>query len=185
MAQRDQLAWVFGGHDACNAGHAQHIALFHGAVSARQQRLRRVHGDDAVGHSLPVVTGFALTSTITALPAASKWVRFFSFIFFHLDKALPFGRAGKAERLCLRGFSAMPKAAVGPVAFGAVQAQAALAQPGDVLGGDGVVRQQTGQQQVKKWCAWRTSRSRAGRTPAHRPDSSQGTWHPAAPVRHR
>ena len=43
----------------------------------------------------------------------------------------------------------MSKAAVRPVAHFAVQAQAALAQAGDILGGDGVIRQQTGQQQVK------------------------------------
>ena len=42
----------------------------------------------------------------------------------------------------------MSKAAVRPVAHFAVQAQAALAQAGDILGGDGVIRQQTGQQQV-------------------------------------
>ena len=43
----------------------------------------------------------------------------------------------------------MPKAAVRPVAHFAVQAQAALAQAGDILGGDGVICQQARQQQVK------------------------------------
>ena len=43
----------------------------------------------------------------------------------------------------------MSEAAVGPVALGAAQAEAALAQTGDILGGDGVIGQQAGQQQVK------------------------------------
>ena len=44
-----------------------------------------------------VVTGFALTSTITALPAASKCVRLLSFIFFHLSKAFPSGELAKPK----------------------------------------------------------------------------------------
>ena len=43
----------------------------------------------------------------------------------------------------------MAEAAVGPVAFRTAQAQPALAQPGNVLGGDGGIGQQAGQQQVK------------------------------------
>ena len=44
------------------------------------------------------VTGFALTSTITALPAASKCVRLFSLIlFFHLSKAPPSGELAKQK----------------------------------------------------------------------------------------
>ena len=43
----------------------------------------------------------------------------------------------------------MSEAAVGPVALGAAKAQAALAQAGDILSGDGVIGQQAGQQQVK------------------------------------
>ena len=42
----------------------------------------------------------------------------------------------------------MPKSAVGPVALGAAKAQAALAQTGNVFGGDGIVGQQAGQQRV-------------------------------------
>ena len=44
----------------------------------------------------------------------------------------------------------MPKSAVGPVALGAAQAQAALAQAGNVLGGDGIIGQQARQQQMKE-----------------------------------
>ena len=43
----------------------------------------------------------------------------------------------------------MPKSAVGPVALGAAKAETTLAQTGNILGGDGIVGQQTGQQQVK------------------------------------
>ena len=37
--------------------------------------------------------------------------------------------------------SAMPKSAVGPVALGAAKAETALAQTGNILGGDGIVGQ--------------------------------------------
>ena len=37
----------------------------------------------------------------------------------------------------------MPKSAVGPVALGAAKAETALAQTGNIFGGDGIVGQQT------------------------------------------
>ena len=43
----------------------------------------------------------------------------------------------------------MPKPAVGPGAGAAAKAEAALAQAGNVVGGDGVLGQQPGQQQIK------------------------------------
>ena len=52
MAQRDELAGALGGHDAGNAGHAQHIAFFHGAALHGGECLG-IHGDDAVGGGLP------------------------------------------------------------------------------------------------------------------------------------
>ena len=54
----------------------------------------------------------------------------------------------------------MAEAAVGPVAFRTAQAQPALAQPGNVLGGDGGIGQQAGQQQVKNRSAARETGSR-------------------------
>ena len=52
MAQRDQLTGAFGGHDACNARHTQHIALFHGAALHGGKGLG-VHGNNAVCSSFP------------------------------------------------------------------------------------------------------------------------------------
>ena len=52
MAQRDQLTGAFGGHDACNARHAQHIALFYGAALHGGKGLG-VHGNNAVCSSFP------------------------------------------------------------------------------------------------------------------------------------
>ena len=52
MTQRDELAGALGGHDAGNAGHAQHIAFLHGAALHGGECLG-VHGDDAVGGGLP------------------------------------------------------------------------------------------------------------------------------------
>ena len=52
MTQRDELAGALGGHDAGNAGHAQHIAFLHGAALHSGECLG-VHGDDAVGGGLP------------------------------------------------------------------------------------------------------------------------------------
>ena len=52
MTEGDQLAGALGGHDAGDAGDAQHIAFLDGAALHSGKGLR-VHGDDAVGHSLP------------------------------------------------------------------------------------------------------------------------------------
>ena len=52
VAQRDQLTGALGGHDACNARHTQHIALFHGAALHGGKGLG-VHGNNAVGSGFP------------------------------------------------------------------------------------------------------------------------------------
>ena len=52
MTEGDQLAGALGGHDAGDAGDAQHIALLDGAALHSGKGLR-IHGDDAVGYSLP------------------------------------------------------------------------------------------------------------------------------------
>ena len=52
VAQGDQLAGALGGHDAGYPGHAQHIALFHGAALHGGKGIR-IHGNDAVGRGLP------------------------------------------------------------------------------------------------------------------------------------
>ena len=58
MAQRDQLAGAFGGHNAGDAGHAQHVALFHRAALHGGKGFG-VHGKDAPGRSLPGGDRFA------------------------------------------------------------------------------------------------------------------------------
>ena len=98
MAQGDQLAGALGRHDACNAGHAQHVALLGGAVPNSGKGCR-IHSDDAAGHSLPCSDG--LFAHIHHHGAAGR-IKMRKFCFahnFYLDKALPFGRAGKAVRL--------------------------------------------------------------------------------------
>ena len=98
MAQGDQLAGALGRHDACNAGHAKHVALLGGAVPNSGKGCR-IHSDDAAGHSLPCSDG--LFAHIHHHGAAGR-IKMRKFCFahnFYLDKALPFGRAGKAVRL--------------------------------------------------------------------------------------
>jgi hypothetical protein len=65
--------WFLGGHDAGNAGDAQHIAFLGRAAGDDGQRGRR-HHDAAFGHGDAVGVGLAPTSTMWACPCASKWV---------------------------------------------------------------------------------------------------------------
>ena len=48
MAQRDEVAGLFGGHDGGDAGYAQHVAFFCGAVLHNRQGFG-LHGDEAFG----------------------------------------------------------------------------------------------------------------------------------------
>ena len=49
MAQGDEVAGLFGGHDGGDAGDAQHVAFFGGAVLHNGQGFG-FHGDAAFGH---------------------------------------------------------------------------------------------------------------------------------------
>ena len=71
MAQRDQLTGSFCGHDARNAGHAQHIALFHGAALHGSKGFG-VHGDDAVGSGFPGGDGLCAHIHHHGIPGSIK-----------------------------------------------------------------------------------------------------------------
>ena len=58
MAQGDEVAGLFGGHDGGDAGDAQHVAFFGGAVLHNGQGLG-LHGDAAFGDGYAVGGGFA------------------------------------------------------------------------------------------------------------------------------
>ena len=49
MAQGDEIAGLFGGHDGGDAGHAQHVALL-GAAGLDQLQRGRLHDDAPAGH---------------------------------------------------------------------------------------------------------------------------------------
>ena len=74
MAERDQLGRALGAHDAGELRDRQHVALPDPAAarSARASPACISTRPDAT--ATRSVTGLALTSTITALPAASKWL---------------------------------------------------------------------------------------------------------------
>ncbi len=57
MAQGDEVAGFFRGHDGGNAGHAQHVALF-GAAALHQGQGGGLHGDAALGHGNAGGAGF-------------------------------------------------------------------------------------------------------------------------------
>ena len=48
MAQGDEIAGLFGGHDGGDAGHAQHVAFF-GRASLHNGQGLGLHGDAAFG----------------------------------------------------------------------------------------------------------------------------------------
>ena len=148
MAQGDQLAGALGGHDAGYPGHAQHIAFFHGAAFHGGKGIR-IHGNDAVGRGLPGRDGLFAHVHHHGVSGGIKMCQIiFTHIFFTLVK-LPLRGSWQSRKALTERVSAVSEAAVGPVALGAAQAEAALTQTGDILGGDGVIGQQAGQQQVK------------------------------------
>jgi hypothetical protein len=57
VAQRDQVAGLFGGHDAGQAGDAEDVAFLRGARFDQRQGLG-LHGDAALGHRDAVCAGF-------------------------------------------------------------------------------------------------------------------------------
>lgn len=57
MAEGDEIAGLFGGHDGGDAGHAQHVAFFGRAGLHNGQGLG-LHGDAAFGDGNAVGAGF-------------------------------------------------------------------------------------------------------------------------------
>ena len=141
MAQRDQLAGALGGHDASHAGYAQHIAFLHRAVLHGGKGVF-VHGNDAVGRGL--AGGDRLAAHVHHHRIALG-IEMGQFIFCCIHKIHVILRVAFHNG----AGSAVPEPAVGPGAGAAAQAEAALPQAGDILGGDGVIGQQTGQQQIE------------------------------------
>ncbi len=74
VTQRDQLGGALGGHDAGEARDAQHVALFRACRPHHAPGSRPASPPGARAVALRSVSGLPETSTIAALPGASKWV---------------------------------------------------------------------------------------------------------------